>query len=101
MLLHQVSECTKLIIEAKDKHLAKLSSKLNNPDTAPKTYWSIINKFLNNKKIPIIPPVFYEGELISDFGKKLNFLMITLPHNVLWSKMQAPYQALNIKPMND
>ena len=48
MLLHQVSECTKLIIEAKDKHLAKLSSKLDNPDTAPKTYWSIINEFLNN-----------------------------------------------------
>ena len=28
MLLHQVSKYTKLIIEAKDKHLAKLSSKL-------------------------------------------------------------------------
>ena len=26
MLLHQVSECTKLIAEAKDKHLVKLSS---------------------------------------------------------------------------
>ena len=73
MLLHQVSECTKLIIEAKDKHLAKLNSKLDNPDTAPKTYWSIINKFLNNKKIPIISPVFYEGDLISDFGKKAEF----------------------------
>ena len=36
MLLHQVSECTKLIVEAKDKHLAKLSSKLHNPDTALK-----------------------------------------------------------------
>ena len=70
MLFHQVNECAKLIIESKDKHLVKLSSKLDNPDTAPKTYWSIINKFLNNKKIPIIPPIFYEGELISDFGKK-------------------------------
>ena len=48
MLLHQVSECTKLMVEAKDKHLAKLSSKIDNPDTAPKTYWSIINRFLNN-----------------------------------------------------
>ena len=36
MLLDHVSECAKLIIEAKDKHLAKLSSKLDNPDTAPK-----------------------------------------------------------------
>ena len=44
MLLHQVSECTKLIIEAKDQHLDKLSSKLHNPVTAPKTYWSIIKK---------------------------------------------------------
>ena len=76
MLLYQVSEYTKLIVEAKDKHLAKLSSKLDNPDTAPKSYWSIINRFLNKKKIPIIPPVLFEGKLISDFEK-----------NVLWSKM--------------
>ena len=58
MLLHQVSKCTKLIVEAKDKHLAKLISKLENPGRAPQTYGSIINTFLNNKKIPIIPPVF-------------------------------------------
>ena len=70
MLLHQVSGCTKLIVEAKDKHLTKLSLKLDNPDTAPKTYWSIINRFLNNKKIPIIPPVLFGGKLISDFEKK-------------------------------
>ena len=59
MLLHQVRECTKLIIEIKDNHLAKFSLKLDNPDTTPKTYWSIINKFLNSKKVPIIPPVFF------------------------------------------
>ena len=70
MLLHQVSECTKLIIEAKDKHLAKLSSKLDNHDTVPKTYWSITKRFLNNKKIPIILSVLFEGKLISDFEKK-------------------------------
>ena len=70
MLLHQVRECKKLIVEAKDKHLAKLSPKVGNPDTVPKTYWSIINRLLNNKKIPIIPPVFFEGKLISDFEKK-------------------------------
>ena len=39
MLLHQVRKCTKLIIETKDKHLAKLSSKLDNLDTTPKTCW--------------------------------------------------------------
>ena len=40
------------------------------PDTAPKRHWSIINTFLNNKKIPIIPPVIFKGKLISDFKKK-------------------------------
>ena len=44
--------------------------KLDNPDAASKTYWSIMNKFSNNKKIPIVPPVFCEGKLISDFERK-------------------------------
>ena len=38
MFLYRVSDCTKLIVETKDKHLAKLSSRLDNPDTSPKTY---------------------------------------------------------------
>ena len=44
MLLHQVSENAKLIVEVKDKYPTKLGSKLDNPDTSPKTYWSIINR---------------------------------------------------------
>ena len=59
MLLHEVSKCTKLIVEAKDKRLAKLSLNLGTPDTATKTCWSIINRFLNNKKILIIRSVFF------------------------------------------
>ena len=78
-----------------DKHLAKVSSKLDNPDVALKTYWSIINRFLNNKKTPIISPLLFDGKLMSDFEKKLNFLIISLSHNVFWSKMQVPYQTLN------
>ena len=78
-----------------DKHLAKVSSKLDNPDVALKTYWSIINRFLNNKKTAIISPLLFDGKLMSDFEKKLNFLIISLSHNVFWSKMQVPYQTLN------
>ena len=101
MLLHQISQCIKLIVEAKDKHLAKLSPKLDNPDTAPKTYWCIINRFLNNKKIPILPPVFFKVNQYLISRKKLNFLIITLSHNVPSSKMQQPYQTLNIKSINN
>ena len=100
MLLHQVSECTKLIIEAKDKDLAKLSSKLANTDPAPKTYWSITNRFLNNSKIPIILPVFFEGKLISDFEKKAQLFNNYFTFQCSLVK-QVPHQTLNIKPMND
>ena len=31
-----------------------MSAKLDNPKNVPKTYWSIINKLLSNKKVPII-----------------------------------------------
>ena len=44
----QSQECTSLINESKDRHTAKMSAKLDNPKTVPKTYWSIINKFLSN-----------------------------------------------------
>ena len=69
----QAKECTSLIIESKERFIAKMSAKLDNPKTVPKTYWSIINKFLSNKKTPIIPPVLVNGELVSDFEQKANF----------------------------
>ena len=58
MLLHQVSECTKLIAEASEKHLAKSSSKLDNTCAAPILHWAVMNRFLNNKKIYFIPRAF-------------------------------------------
>ena len=50
----QSQECTSLINESKDRYIAKMSEKLDNPKTVPKTYWSIINKFLSNKNILVI-----------------------------------------------
>ena len=49
-----------------------MSAKLDNPKSIRKTYWSIINTFLNNEKIPIIPPILVNGELVSDFKQKAN-----------------------------
>ena len=43
-LLNQANECTKLIMEAKQNYIPKMSSKLDCPDTAWKTYSSIINR---------------------------------------------------------
>ena len=73
-LINQSNECTKLyivcIIEAKQNYIAKMSSKLDFPDTASKTYWAIINRFLNKKEIPNIPPLLVNNKLVSDFHKK-------------------------------
>ena len=48
----QSQECTSLITEPKDRYIAKMSPKLDNPKSVPKRYWSIINKFLSNKQKP-------------------------------------------------
>ena len=44
-----------------------MTSKLENSNTASKTYWSILSRFLYNKKIPAIPPFLVDGTFISDF----------------------------------
>ena len=46
-----------------------MCEKLNDPITAPKTYWKTINRFLN-KKIPAIPPLLVNGKIISVFSQK-------------------------------
>ena len=53
-------------------YIAKMSVKLDNPKSVRKTYWTIINKSLSKKKIPIIPPILVNGELVSDFKQKAN-----------------------------
>ena len=47
-----------------------MSAKLDNPNTAPKTYWSIRSRFLNKRKMPATPSIFADGKLISDFKIK-------------------------------
>ena len=49
-----------------------MTSKHENSNTAPKTYWSILNCFLYNKKIPAIPTLLVDGNFISDFCEKAN-----------------------------
>ena len=55
-----------------EEYCIKLSSRLANPLTGPKTNWSILKMFLNNKKCPCIPPLFHENKFII----KLNYLTI-------------------------
>ena len=65
--LTKSNKCTKIILAAKERYIDKLSKKLSNPETAPKTYWKILNRFLSNKKIPSIPSLLINDEVISNF----------------------------------
>ena len=68
--LTKSNESTEIVLAVKEKYINELSKKLSNPETAPKTYWKILNRFLSNKKIPSIPPLLLNGEIISNFLKK-------------------------------
>ena len=51
-------------------YYSRLSNKLLDSKRSPKSYWSILKTFLNNKKIPCIPPLFHNGKFIMDFKEK-------------------------------
>ena len=65
--LTKSNECTEITLAAKEKYINKLNKKLSNPETTPKTYRKILNCFLSNKKIPSIPPLLVNGEMILNF----------------------------------
>ena len=37
------------------------------PPTSPKTYWSVLKLFHNNKETPCIPPIFHENRFATIF----------------------------------
>ena len=54
----------------KNKYYSKVAKKLLDPSTSPKTYWSVLKTFLNNKKIPVLPPIFHDNKFITDVKQK-------------------------------
>ena len=63
---------SQVIAKRKEDYHNFLASKLNNPKTSAKAYWSILKSFYNGKKIPVIPPLLINNEIISDFKMKAN-----------------------------
>ena len=71
LLTAKSNECSKMIVEAKERYTNILSKKLDDPSTIPKTYWSILNTFLNNQKNTQIPPLNVNSKIISNSDKKV------------------------------
>ena len=71
-------------IEAsKQKYYCRMTNKLTNAEKSSKAYWSILKSFLNNKKIPLIPPLFYENCFITNFKEKIELSTLSLLTNAL------------------
>ena len=65
------NKLTSTIENAKSEYYSKLSMKLSNPETSSKAYWFILKSFANDKKIPTIPPLYRNGNFITDFRQKV------------------------------
>ena len=86
--------CTEIVTDTKDKFLNRLRVKLDDPNISAKSYSSIINNFLNNKIIPAIPPLLFNGTLISDFKQKANLF------NSYFSSQCAPIDTSSKLPVS-
>ena len=64
------------IEELKEKYYTKLSSRIADPVTSPKTYWSILKTFLNNKDILAYLLFFMKANSLQTSKKKVNYLAI-------------------------
>ena len=58
------------IESSKEKYYSFSSKILMEPSTSRKTYWSVLKSFHNNKKIPCIPPMFWENRFVTNFKEK-------------------------------
>ena len=52
---------------SKHNYYLRMANKLNSIQKSSKAYLSLLKSFLNNKKIPIFPPIRHNNALVIDF----------------------------------
>ena len=72
LLNNHSKKCSDLIDVFKTRYFNNLGERKNDPLLVPKTYWSILNRFLAKKKIPPIPPLLVNGTFETDLLTKAN-----------------------------
>ena len=69
-LNHLQEQLNFLINKSKHDFYERMTKKLTNASKNCKAYWSLLRRLLNNKKIPLIPPLFHENKFVTDFKEK-------------------------------
>ena len=60
-------------VTPKQNYYARMPRKLSNVSKNCKAYWSLLRRLLNNKKLPLIPPLFHENKFLTDFKEKAEY----------------------------
>ena len=60
------------ISNSKKIYFDNLAEKLSDSKLNQKAYWGILESFTNWKKIPIIPPLLINDQLVTNFNEKAN-----------------------------
>ena len=76
---------------SKQNYYFRMLAKLTKFHKSLKAYWSLLKTFLNNKKIPLIPPLYHQGDFITNFKIKAELFNSFLLVNVVWLKMIANF----------
>ena len=59
-----------LIESSKQSYYKRVSQKLSSISASSKYYRSLLKRILNDKKIPVIPPLFHNNKFLSNFKEK-------------------------------
>ena len=91
--LEKSSDCIKEILEAKSNYILKMTTELQDPKTAAKSYWAILSRLLYKKKIQAIPPLLVNGKFVSNFCEKANLF------NNLFAQIFTPIKNSSVLPL--
>ena len=86
------TEVNDMILVAKENYLKSQGERLADPSTGSKTYWKILNNFLNKCKVPRIPPLFENNCFISDCKEKATVF------NDYFAKQCTPFLTNSVLP---
>ena len=56
---------------SKQNYYSRIAYKITHIQKNTKVYWTLSKRFFNNKKIPVISPLFHGNEYVTDFKKKV------------------------------
>ena len=94
-LLHEkMIETSNLVANAKENYYQNEGKKITQYFLGPKMYWSILNSFLGNKKIPITPPppLSDNGEIVTDYLSKAEIF------NDYFASQCTPFDETDVVP---